>query len=432
MNERVGSRRARRPRAAAITPRNASRRALVVGDGAAPPRARTSPRGQEPARFRGPVASPRRARGANVPSVAGAVRGRRTRPEERPIAALHAARLDSHPLENARARGERGFPPLAATATETPRASSEPGFEETCPSTRERRRRTRRTFRALVWKNARPARAAAAGVLELGVPVAFVLRCSACPGMLGATSCGALSVERRAPTCACSCVVRMSARAEAQTLAARDARGERDPSRGGHARRRPRRAGRHRAIRGWYRAQTKLLKRRGDLNNACLRRLSRSRNRTAKRLDDGGPRRRPAGTGPPARVARSRRPIRPSEAAIRPRFGPVRARKRLPRSDPIACARPSPPLAPPCRPADRREPLFALAAELRAFRSTARRRADCGVSRRVRRAWSSVATAEDPHFLARSPPSVRPPFEPTLASLAMDAGDGGRFGMPPA
>ena len=119
--------------------RNASRRALVVGDGAAPPRRGRRRRSRARARFRGPVASPRRARGANVPSVESRARGdgrdRRhahRRPSRR--AGLAPARETPKRVANV------GFPPLAATR---PR----PGSSRTRARVRGDPERTRTTKR---------------------------------------------------------------------------------------------------------------------------------------------------------------------------------------------------------------------------------------------------------------------------------------------
>ena len=93
-----------------------------------------------------------------------------------PIAALHAA-LDSHPLER-RPNAWRTWVSRRSRRLDRDqgRREREPGFEETL-SGRERQKEGR-TFRALVWKNARVKTRGAAAfcfVLELGVPVAFVL-----------------------------------------------------------------------------------------------------------------------------------------------------------------------------------------------------------------------------------------------------------------
>ena len=93
-----------------------------------------------------------------------------------PIAALHAA-LDSHPLER-RPRAWRTWVSRRSRRLDRDqgRREREPGFEETLG--RRERQKEGRTFRALVWKNARVKTRGAAAfcfVLELGVPVAFVL-----------------------------------------------------------------------------------------------------------------------------------------------------------------------------------------------------------------------------------------------------------------
>ena len=132
--------------------RNASRRALVVGDGAAPPRRGRRRRSRARARFRGPVASPRRARGANVPSVESRARG-----DGRDRRHAHRGPSRRAGLAPARETPARvanvGFPPLAATR---PR----PGSSRTRARVRgdpgpTRTTKEGRTFRALVWKNAR-------------------------------------------------------------------------------------------------------------------------------------------------------------------------------------------------------------------------------------------------------------------------------------